>query len=275
MTSSARINPPRRRGSTKEFPHKIRFLLHNIDKEKNNEYNIEKSTKKERVIMIKKQLLTKIIVSSVSSVLLGLLLILLPTLLPVSKLISICFIVFGVITIINYIPSLITGLRNITTPDGIGDLIGAIFGITIGAIMIFYQGILLTVLAAVFLIALPLLRVLFSRNHMAALRSEILRIILGIVLIAFLPALVGAMDLIVKIILTVIGSIIILAALINGYNGYRLWKNFVEDKPNRADAIFVDSTGDGVVDSIMIDTTGDGKADTEIKYRHSERNKKK
>lgn len=225
--------------------------------------------------MIKKQLLFKIIVSSASSVLLGLLLILLPILLPVSKLISIVFIVLGVITIINYIPSLITGIRNISTPNGVGELISAVCGIAIGAVMIFYQGIMLTVLAAVFLIALPLLRILLSRNHMAALRSEILRIILGIVLIAFLPALVGAMDLIVKIILTVIGSIIIFAALINGYNGYRLWKNFVEDKPNRADAVFVDSTGDGVVDSIMIDTTGNGKTDTEIKYRHSESDKKK
>ena len=82
--------------------------------------------------MIKKQLLTKIIVSTVSSILLGLLLILLPILLPVSKLIRIAFIVLGVITVINYIPSLIAGIRNISTSDGVGDLLGAIFGIAIG-----------------------------------------------------------------------------------------------------------------------------------------------
>lgn len=225
--------------------------------------------------MIKKQLLTKIIVSTVSSILLGLLLILLPILLPVSRLISIVFIVLGVITIINYIPSLIAGIRNSSTPDGVGDLIGAIFGIAIGVVMIFHQGILLTVLAAIFLIALPLLRILLAHDHMAALRSEILRIILGIVLIAFLPALVGAMDLIVKVILTVIGAIIIVAALINGYNGWRLWKHFTEKTPGDANAVFVDSTGDGVVDTIMVDTTGNGKADTEIKYRHNESDQKR
>ena len=225
--------------------------------------------------MIKKQLLTKIIVSTASSILLGLLLILLPILLPISKLISIVFIVLGVITVINYIPSLIAGIRNISTPDGVGDLISAILGIAIGGVMIFYQGVLLTVLAAIFLIALPLLRILLAHDHMAALRSEILRIILGIVLIAFLPALVGAMDLIVKIILIAIGSIIILAALINGFNGYRLWKKFTEENPVQPNAVFVDSTGDGVVDTILIDTNGDGKTDTEIQYRHNESDQKK
>ena len=91
----------------------------------------------------------------------------------------------------------------------------------------------------------------------------------------FLPALIGAMDLIVKIILIAIGSIIILAALINGINGYRLWKNFTENNPTLANAVFVDTTGDGVVDSIMVDTTGDGKADTEIQYRHNKDDQKK
>ena len=225
--------------------------------------------------MIKKQLLTKIIVSTVSSILLGLLLILLPILLPVSKLISIIFIVLGVITIINYIPSLIAGIRNVSTPDGVGDLISAILGIAIGIVMIFYQGIMLTVLAAIFLIALPLLRILLAHDHMAALRSEILRIILGIVLITFLPALIGAMDLIVKIILIAIGSIIILAALINGYNGYRLWKKLTDEHPGQPNAVFVDSTGDGVVDTILVDTTGDGKTDTEITYRNNESDQKK
>ena len=225
--------------------------------------------------MIKKQLLTKIITSTITSILLGVLLILLPILLPVSKLIHIAFIILGVITIINYIPSLLSGIKNIATLDGKSDLIGAILGIAIGAVMIFYQGTLLTVLASVFLIALPLLRILLARDHMAALRGEILRILLGIVLIAFLPALVGAVDLIVKIILTVIGVIIILAALINGYNGWRVWKNFVEPNPNRASNVFVDSTGDGVVDTIMVDTNGTGRTDTEIKYRHNKSDKKK
>lgn len=217
--------------------------------------------------MIKKQLLAKIITSTVTSILLGVLLILLPILLPVSRLIRIAFIVLGVITIINYIPSLISGIKNISTADGKEDLIVAIIGIAIGAVMIFYQGTLLTVLAAIFLIVLPLIRILLARDHMAALRAELLRIILGIVLIAFLPALMGAVDLVVKIILTVIGVIMILVALVNGYNGYRVWKNFVEPNPNRAANVFVDSTGDGVVDTIMVDTDGNGKADTEVKYR--------
>ena len=220
-----------------------------------------------RYIMIKKQLLAKIITSTVTSILLGLVLILLPILFPVSKLIYIAFVVLGVITIINYIPSLISGIKNISTMEGKADLIGSIFGMAIGAVMIFNHGTLLTVLAAIFLIILPILRILLSRDHMAALRSEILRIILGIVLIAFLPALMGAMDLIVKIILFTIGGIMILAALINGYNGWRLWKNFTESNPNRAESVFVDSTGDGVVDTIMVDTEGKGKPDTEIKYR--------
>jgi hypothetical protein len=165
--------------------------------------------------------------------------------------------------------------RRILAGVGIVVVISAILGIAIGVVMIFYQGVLLTVLAAVFLIALPLLRILLAHDRMATLRSEILRIILGIVLIAFLPALVGTMDLIVKIILTVIGVIIILAALINAWNGYRLWKKCTQTNPGQANAVFVDSTGDGVVDTILVDTTGDGKVDTEIKYRHSEKDQKK
>lgn len=216
--------------------------------------------------MIKNQLLAKIITSTVTSVLLGLLLILLPILLPVSRLIRIAFIVLGVITIINYIPSLLAGIRNFAVADGKEDLIVAIIGIAVGAVMIFYHGTLLTVLAAVFLIVLPLVRVLLAPDRMSALRAEALRIVLGIVLIALLPALMGAVDLVVKIILTVIGVIMILVALVNGIAGYRLWKSYSEPNANRAANVFVDSTGDGVVDSILVDTDGNGKTDTEIKY---------
>lgn len=224
--------------------------------------------------MIKKQLLAKIITSTVASILLGVLLIFLPVILPVSRLIHIAIVIMGVITVINYIPSLIAGIRMISTVDGKEDLIVAIIGIAIGIVMIFYQGTLLTVLAALFLIVLPLIRIVLAHDRAAALRGEIFRIILGIVLIALLPALMGAVDLIVKIILTVIGTVIIVAALINGYNGWRVWKNFVEPNPNRAASIFVDVTGDGVVDTIMVDTAGHGKADTEIRYRPNKNRKK-
>lgn len=225
--------------------------------------------------MIKKQLLAKIITSTVTSILLGLLLILLPIILPVSRLIRIAFIVLGVVTIINYIPSLLAGLKDCPSAEGKEDLIVSIIGIAIGVVMIFYQGTLLTVLAAIFLIILPLIRILMTQNRTAAVRGELFRIILGIVLIAFLPALMGAVDTIVKVVLTVIGIMIIVCAVINGYNGYRVWKSFIEPNPNRAAEVFIDSTGDGVVDTIMVDTTGNGIADTELKYRPNKENKKK
>lgn len=225
--------------------------------------------------MLQKQLLAKIILSMLSSVLLGVAFILLPILLPVSKLIRIAFIVFGVLTVINYIPSLISGIRAFSTIEGKGEMIGALIGIAIGTVMIFYHGTVLTVLAAVFLIVLPILHIILARDRLAAFRGEILHIVLGIVLIAFLPALMGALDLIVKVILIIIGSVMILVALANGYNGWRVWKQYTTPNPRRATNIFVDSTGDGVIDTIMVDTHGTGKADTEIKYRHGKRPKTK
>ncbi len=166
---------------------------------------------------MKKNLLVARIAVMVIGILVGILLLVLAGVLKpetVAKIIEIGLIIYGIIIIIGNIPGLVSGIANIHQPAGVFDLVASILGIGLGIAMIFYQGTLLVALVAIYLIIFPLIRVLLAQNKGEQFKRELVRIILGVVLLVFVPSLVGAAFTVVHLLLLIAGwAIIALSAL--------------------------------------------------------------
>ena len=157
---------------------------------------------------MKKNLLIYRITSMLIGALMGALLLLLAGILTaetVAKIIHIGLIVYGILIIIGNIPSLVSGIANIHRRAGVFDLISAIVGIALGLAMIFYQGTFLVVAVAAYLIVFPLLRVLVSPKKGEQFKRELVRLVLGVLLLVFVPALVNVAFFAVRLILQIVG----------------------------------------------------------------------
>ena len=159
----------------------------------------------------KKNVLASIIISLVIGVILGTLLVVLSGVLEFSDLLKWGLIIVGVITIISNIPSLVNGILNITKPAGVIDLIFSILGIALGCMMIFMQGTVVTVIVAVYLIAFPIVRIALAggAGWKDQIKKEWVKILIGALLLAFLPALTHAANDAFAIILLVAGWVVI------------------------------------------------------------------
>ena len=168
---------------------------------------------------MKKNLLIARIIVMVIGILVGVLLVALGSVLTVSTvhtIINVGLVIYGVIIVIGNIPSLVSGIANIHKPAGVFDLVCAILGIALGIAMIFYQGTLLVTLVAIYLIIFPLIRVLLAANKGEQFKRELLRIILGVVLLVFVPALADAAFQVVHLLLVIGGWLIIAFATLFG-----------------------------------------------------------
>ena len=168
---------------------------------------------------MKKNLLVARIVVMVIGILVGVLLLVLGSILKPSTVATILhwgLIIYGIIIVIGNIPGLISGIANVNKAAGVFDLICSILGIALGAAMIFYQGSILVALVAVYLIVFPLVRVLLADQKAEQFKRELLRIVLGVVLLVFVPSLVGAAFTLVHLLLVIGGWIVIALSTIFG-----------------------------------------------------------
>lgn len=167
---------------------------------------------------MKKKLLVARIVSMIIGILLGVLLLVLGNILKPSTIDTIIkwgIIIYGIIIIIGNIPGLVSGIANINKGAGIFDLICSILGIALGVAMIFYQGGILVALVAIYLIIFPLIRVLLAEKKGEQFKRELVRMVLGAVLLVFLPALMNAAFTVVHLLLVIAGWVVIgLSALL-------------------------------------------------------------
>lgn len=159
----------------------------------------------------KKNVLASIIVSLIIGVILGTLLVILAGVLEFSDLLKWGLIIVGIITIIGNIPSLVNGILNINKAAGVIDLIFAILGIVLGCMMIFMQGTVVTVIVAAYLIAFPIVRIILAggAGWKDQLKKEWVKILIGALLLAFLPAITGAANDAFALILTIAGWVVI------------------------------------------------------------------
>ena len=117
----------------------------------------------------------------------------------------------GIITIIGNIPSLVNGIMNISKASGIIDLIFSILGIVLGCMMIFNQGPVINIILAVYLIAFPIVRIILAGKDgwKDQIKKEWLKILIGALLIAFLPAVLADADAIIGLIMVIAGWVVI------------------------------------------------------------------
>ena len=168
---------------------------------------------------MKKNLLVARIAVMVIGILVGVLLLVLGSILKPSTVATIIhwgLIIYGIIIIIGNIPGLISGIANIKKAAGVFDLVCSVLGIALGAAMIFYQGSILVALVAVYLIVFPLIRVLMADQKVEQLKREVIRIVLGVVLLVFVPSLVGAAFTLVHLLLVIGGWVVIALSTLFG-----------------------------------------------------------
>ena len=159
----------------------------------------------------RKSVLANIIISLVTGVLLGTLLVILAGILDVYFLIKWGLIAVGIVIIISNIPSLVNGILTINTMEGIVDVIFSACGMFLGFRMIFKQDTVITIIVAAYLIALPVVRVLLSGKSgwKDQIKKEWIKVLIGILLLLFLPALLSTANTVVKVMILVAGWIVI------------------------------------------------------------------
>ena len=162
----------------------------------------------------KKSVLAEIIISLVFGLIFGGLVLFLSTL-GADTIIKWVLIVTGIIIVITNIAPLIRGIVNLAHKEkgGLFDVIVSAIAMVLGIVMIVYQNAIvstiITVLLAIYLIVLPIIRIVIAPSKKEQLSKEWIRILIGAILIVFLPAILGAADAIINLLLMIVGIVII------------------------------------------------------------------
>lgn len=208
----------------------------------------------------KKNRLVARVISLVMGILIGVLLLVLAALLTQSTVAAILhwgMIICGIFVIISNIPSLIQGIAHVNTTMGVVDLISSILGILLGLALIFYQGTVLVVCIGVYMILFPLLRVILASDRRAQWGQEWLRLLLGVVLLIFLPVLIDAAFTVLHVLLLVLGWALIALSVVCGIIGIvlTLAEPAAPSAP-KGKRTYVDYDGDGKIDDVFEDQSG-------------------
>ncbi len=168
----------------------------------------------------KKSVLTEIIVSLVFGLIFGGLLLFLATL-GADTIIKWVLIIAGIIIVATNIAPLIRGIVNLVHKEkgGLFDTIVSAIAIALGVLLIIKHGgmlaLIINILLAVYLIVLPIIRIIIAPSKKEQLAKEWLRILIGAILIVFLPVILGATNTIVNIILTIAGVVVLVLTVLS------------------------------------------------------------
>lgn len=194
----------------------------------------------------------------VMSALLGVLLSVFLLLVDVNFLLNIIFVVLGVLTVFNNLPSLIFSVAEFRSKEGKILFALSLIATVLGVLMIFFHNGILMILLGVYFVLVPLLRLIFSKDRAELVREELPKLILGVVMILLGPASL------VSILFRVAGWVVLGLTVLYTIGALISLRKSQHKTGAR---VFVDSDGDGKVDTLYVDTTGDGKADTATRYR--------
>lgn len=122
-------------------------------------------------------------------------------------LLNFIFVVLGIIIILFALPGLIHH-SSYDKNEKYQIMITSIISIIVGAILIFYPQTVALIIAGLFLIAIPIYRIVSSKNHYETFKKELVRLIIGTVVIVF------GIGSTLKVILYIVGGLIILVSLI-------------------------------------------------------------
>ena len=185
-----------------------------------------------------------ILLSALVGVLAGVLLIAMDP----SLLLKVIFVIMGVITVFYSLPGIAVGLMSLSTGSGRVTLISSILSAVLGLLMIFQHESYLMFFLGGYLLVIPLIQVLLSRERLLRLKAELPKLILGVVMLVVGPA--GTL----AVLFDVAGWIIIVLTAI-----YTLLSLLSLKSPKNTQTggrIFVDYDGDGTVDAVIQDSEG-------------------
>lgn len=206
----------------------------------------------------KKYLFSSILTSAIFGILLGILLLAIPT----DLLLNVICVIMGIVTIVNQVPTFTMGIAAFSTLEGKLSFFTSLLSMMMGFVMIFWHVQFLLFFLGIYLIVMPLIDVLFSKQRLERLKAEAPKLILGTVMLIVGPA--QSLDILLKVAgwivigLTVIYVILMLISV-------------RKKQQVTGSRVFADTNGDGTIDTVYVDTTGDGKADTATRYyeKHS------
>ena len=205
----------------------------------------------------KQTTIASILIFACLGLLSGMLLILSPT----DFLIKAIFIVMGILTVVYNIPGFVAGLVSIQTKMGLVTMLLSLVSIATGFLMIFWHSELLMIFLGAYMVVFPLVEILLSEDKVQRLKTELPKLIIGVVLLLVGPSAVMSVMFDVAgwivIGLTVVYVVILLITQL---------KNSKKNQNVTGNRIFVDTTGDGRIDTVYHDTDGDGTPDTATKY---------
>ncbi len=196
-------------------------------------------------------------ITAAIGILLGVLLILI----PVSALLYAVFVVMGIVTVVGNLPTLIHGIWNFSTPAGKANLLLSSISVILGLLMIFWNNGILMIILGIYMLLFPIADILMAQDKLAECKSELPKLILGLILILLGPA--GTFDLLFDI----AGGIVIALSVLYVVWVYAIMRRRQNTPGSR---IFVDTDGNGTIDAVYVDTTGDGKADTATHYQEKQ-----
>lgn len=157
------------------------------------------------------------VIAMILGVLMGVALVVLGSVVKAETLVWLALVVWGVIVIIGNIPSLIYAIANLKAKGAIFDLIASVIGILLGLGLIFSQSKVITVILAAYMIIFPIIRVVLAKSAWAEqLGREILRIVLGVVLLVFGGTLLAVGMTVLNLLLSIIGWVVIALVVILG-----------------------------------------------------------
>ena len=168
----------------------------------------------------KKSVLAEIIISLVFGLIFGGLLLFLASL-GADTIIKWVLIIAGIIIVATNIAPLIRGIVNLVHREkgGLFDVIVSGIAIALGVLLIIKHGgmlaLIVNVLLAVYLIVLPIIRIIIAPSKKEQLSKEWLRILIGAILIVFLPVILGATNAIINIILTIAGIVVLVLTVLS------------------------------------------------------------
>lgn len=156
------------------------------------------------------------VISAIFGVLIGNLIKNLPEHFGLSDLVGILFIIFGLLSVLSSIPTLVYSLSCLHTAGGKINLVLALINLAFGVALIFYHSEIVLIVAAAYLIIIPLMQIIFCKKDQrrAAVRSLAPKIVIGILIVAFFPAAAGLADKVFALILQCVGWAIIAISVV-------------------------------------------------------------
>ena len=152
-----------------------------------------------------KNSLAFLLTAGILGILLGVLLLVI----DFSKILSLIFIIVGIFILIANLPSFIYSLTSVNIPG----IITSLLPILAGILMIFWHNSVLFYILGLYLIILPIIRILMAYDKSLHLRIELPRIVIGVLLLLIGPGTVintffdvaGYIIIAISIILTLVG----------------------------------------------------------------------